>query len=56
MLVVGGGDGGILREIIKHPMVEEAHLCEIDEVDKSGINMFEKASVLYLTFTFCCAN
>lgn len=28
--VVGGGDGGAIREIIKHPAVEEAHLIEID--------------------------
>lgn len=32
VLVVGGGDGGVLREIAKHPQVEEIHLCEIDEV------------------------
>lgn len=30
VLVVGGGDGGTIREIIKHPSVEEAVLCEID--------------------------
>ncbi len=30
--MVGGGDGGVLREVAKHPMVEEIHLCEIDEV------------------------
>ncbi len=30
--MVGGGDGGILRELAKHPIVEEVHLCEIDEV------------------------
>lgn len=28
--VVGGGDGGAIREIIKHPSVEAAHLIEID--------------------------
>lgn len=28
--VVGGGDGGAIREIIKYPAVEEAHLIEID--------------------------
>lgn len=32
VLVVGGGDGGVLREIAKHPGVEEIHLCEIDEM------------------------
>ncbi|AZR73815.1 spermidine synthase [Anoxybacter fermentans] len=28
--VIGGGDGGAIREIIKHPSIEEAHLIEID--------------------------
>lgn len=28
--VIGGGDGGAIREILKHPSVEEAHLVEID--------------------------
>lgn len=31
VLVVGGGDGGTIREVLKHPSVEEAVLCEIDE-------------------------
>jgi len=31
VLVVGGGDGGAIREIIKHDSVEEVILCEIDE-------------------------
>ena len=30
--MVGGGDGGVLREVAKHPTVEEIHLCEIDKV------------------------
>lgn len=30
VLIVGGGDGGVLREVLKHPTVEEAVLCEID--------------------------
>ncbi|MGC8488985.1 MAG: polyamine aminopropyltransferase [Clostridia bacterium] len=29
--IIGGGDGGVLREVVKHPEVEEAHLIEIDE-------------------------
>jgi spermidine synthase len=32
VLVVGGGDGGVLREVLKHPSVEKATLCEIDRV------------------------
>jgi len=31
VLVIGGGDGGVLREVAKHDSVEEAILCEIDE-------------------------
>ncbi len=31
VLVVGGGDGGAIREILKHDSVKEAVLCEIDE-------------------------
>ncbi|HDP93914.1 MAG TPA: polyamine aminopropyltransferase [Candidatus Aminicenantes bacterium] len=30
ILVVGGGDGGTLREVLRHPLVQSAHLCEID--------------------------
>ncbi len=43
ILVIGGGDGGILREAAKHPMVEEIHLCEIDEV------------LLNQTIILCCS-
>ena len=31
VLVIGGGDGGILREIAKHPGVKEIYICELDE-------------------------
>ncbi|KAE8391019.1 spermidine synthase [Aspergillus alliaceus] len=31
VLVIGGGDGGVLREVVKHDTVEEAILCDIDE-------------------------
>lgn len=30
VLVVGGGDGGVIREVLKHPSVEKAVLVEID--------------------------
>jgi len=29
--IVGGGDGGVLREVARHKGVEEIHMCEIDE-------------------------
>jgi spermidine synthase len=31
VLVIGGGDGGVLREVVKHDTVETAILCDIDE-------------------------
>lgn len=30
VLIIGGGDGGVLREVLKHPSLEQATLCEID--------------------------
>lgn len=31
VLIVGGGDGGAVREVLKHDSVEKVVLCEIDE-------------------------
>jgi spermidine synthase len=31
VLVIGGGDGGTVREILKHCDIQEIHVCEIDE-------------------------
>lgn len=41
--MVGGGDGGIVREIVKHPLVESVILCEIDSA-------VVRASETYLPF------
>jgi spermidine synthase len=30
--VIGGGDGGIVTQLIKHKSVESIHLCEIDQM------------------------
>jgi len=32
VLVIGGGDGGVVREVLKHSTVEQVVLCDIDEV------------------------
>ena len=32
VLVIGGGDGGVVREVLKHDSVEQVVLCDIDEV------------------------
>ena len=47
MLVIGGGDGGAIREAVKHPEVEEVHICEIDEV-----NELKHLLIFYLQFIF----
>ncbi|MGB8648953.1 MAG: polyamine aminopropyltransferase [Anaerolineae bacterium] len=31
VLIIGGGDGGTLREIVKYPAIEEVVECELDE-------------------------
>ncbi|KAI5118731.1 hypothetical protein M0805_000061 [Coniferiporia weirii] len=31
VLVIGGGDGGVVREVLKHDSVENVVLCDIDE-------------------------
>merc|ERR1712035_217993 len=31
VLIIGGGDGGVLREVVKNPLVETVVQCEIDE-------------------------
>jgi predicted membrane-bound spermidine synthase len=33
VLVIGGGDGGVVREVLKHDTVDEVVLCDIDEVN-----------------------
>lgn len=48
-LVIGGGDGGVLREILKHPGIEEAWLCDIDEtVIEVSKKYLPEMSKLYL--------
>ena len=32
VLVIGGGDGGTVREVLKHKTVEKVVLCEIDDM------------------------
>ncbi|CAH0492495.1 unnamed protein product [Peronospora farinosa] len=32
VLIVGGGDGGVLREVTKHDCVQEVVMCEIDSM------------------------
>ena len=43
VLIIGGGDGGTLTQVLKHPGVEKAVLCEIDgDVVQSAKDFFPK--------------
>ena len=46
VLVIGGGDGGVIRELDRHPLVKEIVMCEIDE---QVVNVAKK----FLTYTCC---
>lgn len=35
-LVIGGGDGGVLRELAKHDTLEEIVICELDKVSQGS--------------------
>lgn len=55
VLVVGGGDGGVLREISRHTSVELIDICEIDKmvIDVSA-EMIHPSSVKLFPFVLCC--
>lgn len=40
VLVIGGGDGGTVREVLKHPSVKNVDLCEIDALVIEASKMF----------------
>lgn len=40
VLVIGGGDGGVVREVIKHDCVETVTICEIDGGVVAAANKF----------------
>ncbi|MFP3928823.1 MAG: polyamine aminopropyltransferase [Desulfobacteraceae bacterium] len=48
VLILGGGDGATLREVLRHPRVEQAVLCEIDpEVIRAARDHFPWASAAF---------
>ena len=38
VLVVGGGDGGVLREVARHRGIEQIHIAEIDGCVPSSLS------------------
>lgn len=51
VLIIGGGDGGVLREVVKNPLVESVVLCEIDEVGATTLTRISSSSIQ--TSTVC---
>lgn len=48
VLVIGGGDGGVLREILKHPYIQRIDQAEVDEeVIKISRKFFPKVASAY---------
>jgi spermidine synthase len=46
VLVIGGGDGGVLREITRHECIETIEICELDEmVPQVAKKFFPKMAV-----------
>ncbi|XP_044134266.1 spermidine synthase isoform X1 [Bufo gargarizans] len=48
VLIIGGGDGGVLREVVKHPSVESVVQCEIDETRTFSFQEVINVSKQYL--------
>lgn len=59
MLVIGGGDGGVLREVSRHSSVEKIDICEIDKmvVDVSSSSLLTNTQWPLLSlFSLCIFN
>ena len=48
-MVIGGGDGGVLREVARHSSVEHIDICEIDKmvVDVSNYDFLIHLEYIY---------
>jgi spermidine synthase len=55
VLIIGGGDGGVLREVAKHPGVEVIHMCEIDrQVKISFLSASQLMRLICVFFIVVC--
>ncbi|KAF8573905.1 hypothetical protein K439DRAFT_1229071, partial [Ramaria rubella] len=48
VLVISGGDGGVVREVLKYPSVEQVVLCDIDHVRRLSCSHHLPANLLAL--------
>lgn len=53
VLVIGGGDGGVLREVARHASVEQIDICEIDKMVVDVSTHAENCALLF--FRLLCA-
>lgn len=49
ILVIGGGDGGVLREVSRYSSVEQIDICEID---KMVVDVSLTSFYFYFYFSF----
>lgn len=52
-MVVGGGDGGVLREICRHSSVESIDICEIDQMVVDVSHRFPRMTRILFFFYLC---
>ena len=50
VLVIGGGDGGVLREVARHSSIEQIDICEIDKMVVDVSRTPESSFILWLFF------
>ena len=56
VLVIGGGDGGVVREVLKHSTVEQVVLCDIDEVRLAAILLLINSLICFTGCHSCFKN
>ena len=55
VLVIGGGDGGVLREVARHKSVEQIDICEIDKM-VIDVNFSLSLSLSYSMCVYVCVH
>lgn len=53
-MVIGGGDGGVLREVARHSSVEQIDICEIDKMVVDVSSDIESFGFCGFQLSFTC--
>ena len=56
VLVIGGGDGGTVREILKHPSVKRVDMVEIDGDVVEGCKKYQPTKLYMMRSLLCYTN